>query len=180
MHPTFPLHYGSLVVEMKLNRIEGTLPEILRILTKTHDNTRCTLDKEEHNFVQLPSLVGVCTGWGGVDFRPFCPRPILLRVENSQPVNRVLQSKTVRDRYVRGGLCGLCGADSNQSQTNHKISRFLNFLKNQTNHREIIAIEKHQPMDKDTIPKSQLKDLKQALKNQPCLLPFVSNSRGLE
>jgi hypothetical protein len=56
MHPTFTLHYGSLVVEMKLNRIEQTLPEIMGILSKTHDNTQCTLEKEEQNFVHLPSL----------------------------------------------------------------------------------------------------------------------------
>jgi hypothetical protein len=39
---------------MKLNRIEGTLPEIMGILSKTHDNTHCTIEKKEQNFVQLP------------------------------------------------------------------------------------------------------------------------------
>jgi hypothetical protein len=52
-HPIFPVHYMSLVDEMKVNCIKGVLPEIMGILPKTHYNTRRTLVKEEQNFVQL-------------------------------------------------------------------------------------------------------------------------------
>jgi hypothetical protein len=38
-HPIFPIHYESLVVEMKVNCIKGALPEIMRIILKTHYNT---------------------------------------------------------------------------------------------------------------------------------------------
>jgi len=51
-HPIFPVHYMSLVDEMKVNCIKGVLPEIMGILPKTHYNRR-TLVKEEQNFVQL-------------------------------------------------------------------------------------------------------------------------------
>jgi hypothetical protein len=85
----------------------------------------------------------------------------------------VWEFSTCEPRVTEWNCAGQGGADSNQSQRNHQISHFLDFIRNQTNHGEIIATKKHQPMDEDAISEPQPKVLKRASTNQPRLSPAV-------
>jgi len=62
-------------------------------------------------------------------------------------------------RVVRGGE-GRIQTKANKITNKSLISCFLDFLRSQTNHREIIVTEKCQHMDEDAIPEPQSKVLK--------------------